>query len=157
MKLPVPRVIQFILIGEYKNHALRLVDTAGMRKKSHITEKLETVSVKDSLNSIKYAQIVMLVMDATEALERQDLRLAGHVIDEGRAIIIVVNKWDLVKDKKAFSEELDYLVGKTLGDITGVPIVKISALNDTKPSSPARPGTYHLRYLEHPRADRPVK
>lgn len=114
----------------YKDHALRLVDTAGMRKKSHITEKLETVSVKDSLNAIKYAQIVMLVMDATEALERQDLRLAGHVIEEGRAIIIVVNKWDLVKDKKAFSEELDYLVRKQLGDITGVPIVKISALND---------------------------
>ncbi len=115
---------------EYNGHALRLVDTAGMRKKSHITEKLETVSVKDSLNAIKYAQIVMLVMDATEALERQDLRLAGHVIDEGRAIIIVVNKWDLVKDKKAFAEELDYLVRKQLGDITGVPIVKISALND---------------------------
>lgn len=115
---------------EYKGQQLRLVDTAGMRKKSHIVTQLESFSVQDSLGAIKYAQLVFLVMDATEALERQDLRLAGHVIDEGRAIILVVNKWDLVKDKKAFSEELDYLVKKQLGDITGVKIVKISALKD---------------------------
>ena len=72
---------------EYKGKHLRLVDTAGMRKKSHITEALETFSVKDALNAVKYAQVVLLVIDASEEaekIERQDLRLAGHVIDEGR-------------------------------------------------------------------------
>ena len=115
---------------EYKNKKLRLIDTAGLRRKSHIVEKLETSSVKDALLAIRYAQLVLMVVDASEALERQDLRLANHVIDEGRALIIVVNKWDLVKNKKAFSEELDYLVGKQLGDIAGVKIIKISALKD---------------------------
>ena len=117
---------------DWKFHGkdIRLVDTAGLRKKANIHEQLEKFSVGDTINAVRYASVIILVMDAAQAMEQQDLKIADLVIDEGRAVIIALNKWDLVKDKKAVREELDYLVGKQLGRITGVTIVPISAAKD---------------------------
>ncbi|PIR32184.1 MAG: ribosome biogenesis GTPase Der [Alphaproteobacteria bacterium CG11_big_fil_rev_8_21_14_0_20_44_7] len=115
---------------KYKDHDLRLIDTAGMRKKSNVVDNLEYFSVGDSLNSIRYAQIVMLVVDATDALEKQDLRIAKHIINEGRALIFVANKWDLVKNKDEYRQELRYLLGKNMNDVAGIEVLTISALNN---------------------------
>lgn len=78
----------------YKGRSIQLIDTAGMRRKSRIDEHLERLSVQDSLEAIKYAQVVVLVMDANDPLNKQDLTIASHVLEEGRALIIALNKWD---------------------------------------------------------------
>jgi GTP-binding protein len=116
---------------EYKNQKLKLIDTAGLRKRSNIIESLEQMSASDSIASIQYAHVILLVLDATEALERQDLKLAELVISEGRALVVVINKWDLIKEKKEYLEELDYRLAKYLNDVPNVPVVKISAANDS--------------------------
>lgn len=114
----------------WHGHDLRLVDTAGLRKKANVHEQLEKFSVGDTLYAVKYAHVTILVMDATQALEQQDLKIADLVINEGRAVILALNKWDLVKNKTEVREELDYLVNKQLGRITGVTVVTISAAKD---------------------------
>src|SRR3990170_174412 len=80
---------------------IRLVDTAGLRRRARVAEKLEKLSVEDTLRAIRFAQVVVLVLDANDMLERQDLTIARLVIDEGRALVIAANKWDLVMDKTA--------------------------------------------------------
>ena len=115
---------------EYKDQKLKLIDTAGLRKRSHIIESLEQLSAGDTIASIQYAHVILLVLDATEALERQDLKLAELVISEGRALVVVINKWDLIDEKAAYMEELDYRLRKYLNDVPNVPVVKISAKND---------------------------
>jgi GTP-binding protein len=115
---------------EYDGHKLKLIDTAGLRKKANIVESLEQMSADDGLASIQYAHVILLVLDATDALERQDLRLAELVISEGRALVVVINKWDLIKEKKAYLEELDYRLRKYLNDVPDVPVVKVSAAYD---------------------------
>jgi len=116
---------------EYEGHKLKLIDTAGLRKKANIIESLEQLSAGDSLASIQYAHVILLVLDATDALERQDLRLAELVISEGRALVVVINKWDLIKEKKAYLEELEYRLRKYLNDVPNVPVVQISAAHDS--------------------------
>lgn len=115
---------------EFKGKKLKLVDTAGLRKRSHIAEQLEKFSVGDTLYAVRYAHVVALVMDATQAFEHQDLKIADLIISEGRAVILVLNKWDLVKNKAAVKEEVEYLVNKQLGKITGVSVVTVSAAKD---------------------------
>lgn len=115
---------------EYEGHNIQLIDTAGMRRKSNVVEKLEFFSVGDTLNAIKYAQIVALTLDATEALEKQDLRIAKHIINEGRALMIIINKWDIREEKNDFKNELKYLLDKQLNDVAGIPVVYISAKNN---------------------------
>ena len=85
----------------HKGHPVRLVDTAGLRRKSRVTDKLETLSAEDSHRAIQYAQLVVLLLDGRTMLEKQDLTIARQVIEEGRVLIIGVNKWDVVKNKKA--------------------------------------------------------
>lgn len=115
---------------EYKDQKLKLIDTAGLRKRSNIHESLEQLSAGDTIASIQYAHVILLVLDATEALERQDLKLAELVVSEGRALVVVINKWDLIKEKKAYQEELEYRLAKYLNDVPNVPVVKISAAKD---------------------------
>ena len=115
---------------EFKGTKVKLVDTAGLRKRSHISEQLEKFSVGDALYAVRYAHVVALVLDATQALEHQDLKLADLIIDEGRAVILVLNKWDLIKNKAALKEEIEYLINKQLGRITGVKMVTVSAAKD---------------------------
>jgi GTP-binding protein len=112
----------------YKGRAVNLVDTAGMRRRSKVVQRLEKLSVDDSLRVIRLAEVVVLMVDAEMALERQDLIIAKLVVDEGRALVIAVNKWDLVSDRRAAREELIYRLEKSLPQIKGVPVVAISAL-----------------------------
>src|SRR5690606_28079156 len=85
---------------EYQGRAIKLVDTAGLRKKARVQHKLEKLSVADSLRVIRMAEVVVLVIDALETFEKQDLAIASHVINEGRALVIVVNKWDAVTNRQ---------------------------------------------------------
>ncbi len=112
----------------YKGRAVNLVDTAGMRRRSKVVQRLEKLSVDDSLRVIRLAEVVVLMVDAEMALERQDLIIAKLVADEGRALVIAVNKWDLVGDRSAAREELIYRLEKSLPQIKGVPVIAISAL-----------------------------
>lgn len=114
----------------YEDRAFKLVDTAGLRKKAKVINAIEKMSAEDSLRAIRLAQIVVLVLNGTAALEKQDLQIAGHVIDEGRALVIAVNKWDLVKEKSEMLEDIKHKLGKSLGQVKGVEFATISAINN---------------------------
>lgn len=114
---------------EHGGRALTLVDTAGLRRRAKVTARLERLSVADSRRAIQYAQVVALVLDAQDMLEKQDLTIARQVIDEGRALVIAVNKWDLVKDKKAARQRLSDRMQTSLPQVRGIPVVMLSALN----------------------------
>ena len=113
----------------YENRTFRLVDTAGMRKKSKIQNVIEKLSVEDSLRAIRLAQIVVLVLDANAALEKQDLQIADHVIAEGRAMIVAVNKWDTIENRNEKLEEIKYKLTTSLAQTRDLPVVTLSALN----------------------------
>ncbi len=106
-----------------------LADTAGIRRKAKVVEKLEQLSVGDALKIIRFAEVVILVMDASEPFEKQDLQLASLVADEGRALVLALNKWDVVGDKDARLRSLRADLEETLTQIRGVPLVPISALS----------------------------
>ena len=112
----------------YKGRAVNLVDTAGMRRRARVVERLEKLSVDDSLRVIRMAEVVVLMVDAEMALERQDLIIAKLVADEGRALVIAVNKWDLVGDRRAARDEIVHRLEESLPQIKGVPVVTLSAL-----------------------------
>jgi GTPase len=114
----------------YKDRPFKLVDTAGMRKKSKVQNAIEKMSVEDSLRAIRLAQVVVLVLDAQGAFEKQDLQIAAHVIEEGRALIIAVNKWDLIENKSYEIDELKYKMETGLGQVKDLPFVTLSALNN---------------------------
>ena len=111
----------------FEGQRIALVDTAGMRRKARIDEKLEKLSVGNSLHAIQYAHVVALVLDSDQMLERQDLAIARHVIEEGRAFVIVVNKWDLVTDHAAALGVLHDRMQVSLPQGAGTPIVTLSA------------------------------
>ncbi len=107
--------------------AIKLWDTAGMRRRSRVTDKLEKLSVADGRRAVQFAEVVVLLLDAGQALEKQDLTLADQVTSEGRALVIAVNKWDLVSDKQAARRALDDDVARLLPQLAGVPVVTLSA------------------------------
>ncbi|MDA0664186.1 MAG: ribosome biogenesis GTPase Der, partial [Proteobacteria bacterium] len=113
----------------YKGRALKLVDTAGLRRRARITEKLERLSRADTERSIRFAQVVVLLLDATDMLEKQDLTIARNTIDEGRALIIAANKWDLIEDREEALAKLRDRLERSLPQVRGVPILTLSALN----------------------------
>ncbi len=117
---------------QHNGHNLRLIDTAGLRKRANVTKSLEKLSTGDSIGSIKFANTVILILDATIALEHQDLSIANYVINEGRSLIIAVNKWDLINLKRNYEEEFAYKLEKLLPQIKGVPVVFMSAINKNK-------------------------
>ena len=108
----------------WKGREFRLFDTAGMRRKARIEEKLEKLSVADTLNAIRFAEVVIVLMDAERPFEEQDLRIADLVQREGRALVIGMNKWDLMEGKHAgkLQSEADHW----LPQVKGVPIVAVS-------------------------------
>jgi GTP-binding protein len=114
---------------DYKNQPLRLIDTAGMRRRAKVTEKLEWLSTKESLSAIQYAQVVVLVLDATQALEKQDLHIASKVIEEGRCLVLALNKWDLIDAKQELLSHLQARLTAVLPQVRGIPIVPISAIS----------------------------
>jgi GTP-binding protein len=107
---------------------IRLVDTAGLRKQARVDEKLEYLAVNDTFRAIQYAQVVVLVIDAEQPLERQDLTIARKVVEEGRALVIAVNKWDVIKDKTATMARIKDRLQTSLQQIRGVRVVTMSAL-----------------------------
>ena len=118
---------------QWKDRAVRLVDTAGMRRRSRIEAKLEAASVADTLDTIRLADVAVVVLDAANMAEKQDLAVAGWVIEEGRALVIAVNKTDLLADDrseaaKAWRKLRDRLEA-SFAQVKDVPIVGISALN----------------------------
>ena len=107
---------------------IRLVDTAGMRRRSRIDERLEQAAVADSLNAVRLAEVVVLVLDATAIFDKQDLTIARHVVEEGRALVVAVNKWDLVPDRDAALRRLRDRLQTSLPQVRGIPTVTVSAL-----------------------------
>ncbi len=113
---------------EWEGRTINLVDTAGIRRRSRVQEKLEKLAVGDSLRSIQYAEVVVLLLDATIPFEKQDLALADLVEREGRAMVIALNKWDLIEDKNAKLAELREECERLLPQVRGVPLVTLSGL-----------------------------
>jgi GTP-binding protein len=112
----------------HEERDILLHDTAGLRKKARVDEKLEKLSVGSTLNAVRFADCVIVVMDANEALEKQDLAIADLIAREGRALVIAVNKWDLVANRNAAFKDLRERVDRLLPQIAGAPIVGVSAL-----------------------------
>ncbi len=112
----------------WEGRRIDLVDTAGLRRKARVEAKLEKLSTSASLRSLKMAEVVVLVADATMALERQDLTIARLVLQEGRALVLALNKWDLVEDRNAALAEARRALENQLADLKGVPCVPLSAL-----------------------------
>jgi GTP-binding protein len=104
----------------------RLFDTAGMRRKAKVNDKLEKLSVGDALRAVRFAEVVVLLMDVTAPLEKQDLQIADLVASEGRALVLALNKWDLVEDRQARLAELHADLEETLQQVRGVPMIPIS-------------------------------
>mgnify|MGYP001014720169 CR=1 FL=1 len=113
---------------EWQGRTVNLVDTAGIRRRSRVTGKLEKLAVGDSLRSIQYAEVVVLLLDATIPFEKQDLALADLVEREGRAMVIAVNKWDLIEDKGAALASLREACERLLPQLRGIPLVTLSGL-----------------------------
>ncbi len=114
----------------YKGRAVKLVDTAGMRRKSRVQERLEKMSVGESTHAICFAEVVMLVLDATQPLDKQDNTIAALIEREGRGCIIVLNKWDMVVEKDALLESLRDKMTDVMPQFKGIPLVPISAINN---------------------------
>ena len=112
---------------QWKGTPIRLIDTAGLRRRARVVEKLERLSGADTDRAVRYAHVVVLVLDANDMLEKQDLTIARHVIEEGRALIIAANKWDAIEDKNEALKKLKERVEKSLPQVTGIPIVTLSA------------------------------
>jgi GTP-binding protein len=113
---------------EWRGRAIKLFDTAGMRRKSRVQEKLEKLSVADALRAIRFAEVVVLLLDATIPFEKQDLHIADLIAREGRAIVIGLNKWDLVEDRAKVWADLRETCDRLLPQIRGVPLVRMSGL-----------------------------
>ena len=113
----------------YGNGEVEIVDTAGMRKRANITGKLEKLAVSDAVRAMTYAEVVIILLDATMAMEKQDASIAALIEREGRACVVGLNKWDLVpvNQRKAALDEINYLLGKQLAQLGGVTVVPLSA------------------------------
>jgi GTP-binding protein len=112
---------------EWNDRKIRLVDTAGLRRKAKVQEKLEKLSTSDSIRAITFAEVVLLVMDATHPFEIQDLQIADLVEREGRALVFVLAKWDLVEDPQARLKAFQEHAERMLPQVRGAPVVALSA------------------------------
>ncbi len=106
---------------------VRLIDTAGMRKKARVVDKLEKMSVADARHAVDFAEVVVLLLDATKGLEHQDLKIASLVLEEGRALIIAINKWDVAEDASGLFNGIRGALEEGLAQVRGVPLIAVSA------------------------------
>src|SRR4051794_26432945 len=107
-------------------HPVRLVDTAGLRKRAKVEDKLEHLSAADTRRAIDYAEVVVLLLDATRGLESQDLRIASQVVEEGRALIIALNKWDVADNASALFNGVKAALAEGLAQVKDVPLLTVS-------------------------------
>tara|TARA_B100000676_G_C17982513_1_gene789900 strand:- start:8 stop:1348 length:1341 start_codon:yes stop_codon:yes gene_type:complete len=113
---------------QYQGRSLKLIDTAGLRRKARVEAKLEKLSALDTLRAIRYAQVVVVLLDGQRPVERQDITIARQVAAEGRALIFAVNKCDLLVSTKNTKQMLEQRLESSLAQVRGVPIVTLSAL-----------------------------
>ncbi|WP_072375269.1 ribosome biogenesis GTPase Der [Hyphomicrobium sp. NDB2Meth4] len=114
---------------EWSGRRVRLFDTAGLRRKAKINELAEKLSASDAIRAIRFAEVVVLLIDAERPFEHQDLTIGDLVTEEGRALVIAVNKWDLVEDKQRALKDLRETLAERLAQVSGVALVPISALS----------------------------
>ena len=114
--------------ADWDGMPVRIFDTAGMRKRARVVDKVEKLSVADGLRAIQFAEVVVLVVDAASPLETQDLRIADLAEREGRAFVLAVNKWDLAEDRQARLAEVREAFERLLPQLRGAPLVTVSAL-----------------------------
>jgi GTP-binding protein len=127
---PEPGITRDSVALEWNWHGrpIRLVDTAGLRRRARIDDKLERLSVADTLRTIRFAGTVVLVLDALEPFGKQDLTIANLVAEEGRALVLAANKWDAVADKPAALRHFRDRITTSLAQLHGIPLVPISGL-----------------------------
>ena len=113
---------------EWQGRPVRLVDTAGLRKRAKVDDKLEWLSAQDTRRSIDYAEVVVLLLDATRGLEAQDLRIADQVVEEGRALIIALNKWDVAEGASSLFNGVKAALVEGLSQLKEVPLLTVSAI-----------------------------
>ncbi len=113
---------------DWKGRDIRLFDTAGLRRKARVEAGAEKLSVGDALRAVRFAEVVVLLVDAQVPFEKQDLQIADLIAQEGRALVVAVNKWDLVKDKKGLLRELEEELERLVPQVRGVPLIPVSAL-----------------------------
>ena len=113
----------------YKGRKIALFDTAGLRKKARIVERTEQLAASDALRAIRFAEVVVLLIDAERPFEKQDLQIGDLAATEGRAVVIAINKWDLVEDKQKLLKDLKEVVETHLAQLRGVPVIPLSALS----------------------------
>jgi GTP-binding protein len=113
--------------ADWMGTPVRIWDTAGMRKKARVTEKLEKLSVADGLRAVRFAEVVVVLLDVEIPFETQDLRIADFAETEGRAVVVAVNKWDLEDDRQEKLAELKEMFERLLPQLRGAPLVTVSA------------------------------
>jgi GTP-binding protein len=112
----------------WRERRLKLFDTAGLRRKARVVEKLEKLAVADALRAVRFAEVVVLLLDATIPFEKQDLTLADLVEREGRALVIGLNKWDMIENKSVTAQELRAEADRLLPQLRGVRVIPVSGL-----------------------------
>ena len=111
----------------WRDKAISLVDTAGLRRRPKVEGKLEQLSVGDTLSTIRFAEVCVLVVDATQLLEKQDLTIAREVAEEGRALVLAVNKWDIAENKSERLKDIAEILETGLPQLAGIKAVTLSA------------------------------
>jgi GTPase len=114
---------------EWSGRKIRLFDTAGLRRKAKVTEAAEKLGASDAIRAIRFAEVVVVLIDAERPLEHQDLTIADLVTEEGRALVLAINKWDIVENKQAMLKDLRSDLVTRLAQVPGVPLVALSALS----------------------------
>jgi GTP-binding protein len=113
---------------EFEGKHIKLVDTAGLRKRGKRNKEItEKISVEDSYKAMQYANVVIMMIDATQAFDKMDLSIADHILEEGRGMVIVINKWDLVKNKKETMDEIENKIQYHLSQASKMPVITLSA------------------------------
>ena len=111
---------------EWQGRPVRLIDTAGLRRKAKVEDKLERLSAADTQRAIDFAEVVVLLLDATRGLEAQDLRIAAQVIEEGRALIVAISKWDVAESAPSLFQGVRAALDDGLAQVKGLPLITVS-------------------------------
>jgi GTP-binding protein len=114
--------------GSGETRPIKLIDAAGMRKKARVDDKLAKLAVADARRAVDFAEVVVLLLDATRGLEVQDLKIANLVLEEGRALMVAINKWDVAEDPSALFNGIRAALEEGLAQLKGVPLLAVSAM-----------------------------